>query len=256
MACACSLKTTHTLKVKDIIKHSENAFSFDFESDTPFEWREGDYAKWFVDIDGSTVGQKFSFATLPEEKIVRFTTRIREERSDYKQELTKFGIGDHVEISVPEGNFHLRRNGKPALLLSNGVGIATMRSLIKAYERDASDVRGMTQINVDATESIYRAELDALAKKNTTFESIYTDHRSDFYEAVKTTLSRIQARTGVNPTVYVVGSYRFGEDVTHFLKASGIAQEEIFKDGQADGKGNCTCATVNRPINIQFAVSL
>lgn len=242
MACGCSSGTRQVLQLVDTIQHNAITYSFDFASLEPIAWQEGDSSKLFMAIGNKVEGKKFSFATLPDEKKIRFTTRIREEASDYKNEMAKLKVGDFVEITSPGGFFTLIRDDRPILLLSNGVGIATMRSLVKAYDSNQEGIPRLSQINVDNAGEIYRDELADIAYNNNQFKSIYTKNRSEFYEQVDYESQELMFSTGRVPYFYIVGSDDFLVNVSGYLMSVGFDEADIMTDGQSIG-GGCGCGS-------------
>lgn len=248
MACGCHANENVMLELKEVVQHNKDTYSFDFVSQTPIFWKEGDSSKLFIDIDGYKEGRKFSLASLPFEDSIRFTTRIRKNPSLYKEFLGKLKVGDVLESTAPSGNFYLRRDGRPALLLSNGVGIATMRALIKAFNNDSTYVNKMTQINVDGTGALFKDEMDALAEDNMFFRSVYAGNREDFYDILDYESQKLLFQTGLIPNIYVVGSDRFVIDISSYLMSMGFDQNQIITDGvyalSGGGCGSgCGCAS-------------
>lgn len=243
MACGgCSSDRSYTLQLIDKVQHNDTTVSFDFAGLEKFTWKEGDSSKLFVPIDGVMEGMKFSYVTLPEEKLVRFTTRIRHERSDYKEQMNQLTIGDLVEVSEPDGSFALQRDSRPALLLSNGVGIAAMRGLVKSFGKDQEGVNRLTQINVDNTGDLYKEEFEALAERLNSFKSIYVNHREEFYKQVDFESQTLMLTSGYVPLFYVVGSESFLLDVTAYLMSVGFDETDVVTDGQGCGS-SCGCGS-------------
>lgn len=240
MSCACASEPRHPLTLKAVHQHSEDIFSFDFESPEINTWREGDSAKLYLTVAGEPVGRKFSFASLPGEACIRFTTRIKPLRSDFKSSLAALKAGEMVELTAPQGEFALKREQRPIVLLSNGVGIAAMRSLIKAYEADQTGVPVLYQLNVDGSGALYEAEFNALAKALTTFQSAYTKNRLDFYHALTEVVKHMENQYEESAYYYAVGSEQFVTDVTAFLNDAGIANIAIVTDSHA---GGCDCGS-------------
>lgn len=242
MSCGCSTAKRYTIELKEIIQHNEETFSFDFVSEDITSWAEGDSSKLYVKMGDGEMGKKFSYATLPDEKTLRFTTRIKEERSVYKQQLADMKIGDTLEVTEPSGDFKLKRVKRPVLLLSNGVGIAAVRSLVKHYEDNTLFVPEMMQINVDSKGHIYKDEFDLLKESLSNFSSYYVTNRKAFYGLVDHELQLMIARHKIDPLVYVVGSNSFvNENVSH-LKDVGFSEEDIITDGHLS-TGGCGCSS-------------
>lgn len=243
MSCTCTSTERYKIKLVDTIKHNDETYSFDFHSDDIKEWGEGDNSKLYVDIKGQELGKKFSYATLPNESIIRFTTRIKEERSEYKNQLSKLNIGDTIKITEPQGNFNLQREGRPVVLLSNGVGIAASRSLIKAFEDNSSGIPAVIQINVDAKGTIYKSEFDELMKTNIGFSSHYVSHRAEFYNRLDHEIQSVLSSNEKDPYIYIVGSNGFVHDSITHLKTVGFSDEDIKTDGHISEDESCGCST-------------
>jgi len=243
MSCTCTSTERYKIKLIDSIKHNEETYSFDFHSEDIKEWGEGDNSKLYVDVNGQELGKKFSYATLPNESIIRFTTRIKSEKSDYKDQLSKLSIGDSIEITKPEGNFKLQRDNRPIVLLSNGVGIAASRSLIKAYEENSSGITALVQINVDAKGTIYKPEFDELMKTNRGFSSHYVAHRAEYYNRLDHEIQRVLSSNEEDPYIYIVGSNGFVNESISHLKTVGFTDEDIKTDGHISENESCGCST-------------
>jgi len=241
MSCVSNATKRYKIKLVDIIKHNSEAYSFDFESQEINNWSEGDNSKLHVSYDEKEVGKKFSYATLPWESKIRFTTRIKTDRSKYKDSLYDLYIGDMIEISEPRGDFRLKRQDRPIVLLSNGVGIAANRSLIKSFERDGHGIPEMIQINVDAKGMIYKEEFDRLMSRKSNFKSFYESHRKDYYRRLDHELQELLVASDEEPLVYIVGSDGFvKENVSHLISV-GFTQDDIITDSHISGTSACDC---------------
>ena len=71
----------------DVRRHNKEVYTFEFKSDEIKSWTAGDSSKLFLLVKDKTIGKKFSFATVKEENRILFTTRIKEEKSEYKTQL-------------------------------------------------------------------------------------------------------------------------------------------------------------------------
>lgn len=246
MACGCGSSAKQLVKLVNIIKHNPEVYSYDFEAIFPLDWNIGDHSKVFMTVDGQMIGKKFSYASLKEEGFLRFTTRIKENGSDYKKAFTKLKVGDLVEITTPNGNFELYREQRPILLLTNGVGMAAVRGFIKAFELDQSGIPEMIQLNVDNTGAIYESEMNAIMSKIDAFKSYYFDNRKRFYSHLDYVAQDLMSRYTLEPLIYVVGSAPFVLDLLQHLRSLGFTGDEIITDSQfAIGGAGCGCGPDN-----------
>lgn len=242
MNCACATAERSQIELVDIVKHTDEIYSFDFHSQEINQWHEGDSSKLFIKIGDKEISRKFSYATLPSESLIRFTTRIKASRSDYKEVMSKLVTGDVLEITEPSGNFKLLRHNRPLMMLSNGVGIAAIRALIKAYSGDSFGVPELVQINVDQKSTIFKDEFDELVLDLPVFKSHYTMNRKSFYQTLDFELQRMMMDSVNEPYVYVVGSDSFVDDVISYLKGVGFTDEDIITDGHRISGGTCGCS--------------
>lgn len=256
MSCACASEPRHQLRLVNIIKHSEETYSYDLDMTDLPTWAEGDSSKVFLSIGEKEVGKAFSHATLPKEGVIRFTTRIKEVPSEYKAELAKKQLGDLIEITTPKGNFSLRRDHRPIVLLSNGVGIAATRSLVKAFEQDQTGIPVLIQINVDATGEIYGEEFSQLEQSLDSFKSRYLKGRTAFFPELKDTIIELWNQRDETPLFYVVGSEQFVTDTVTYLYEGGYTDADVVTDGSGCGcssTGGCGCGS-KKVVSLQLAM--
>lgn len=257
MSCACAMEPRHQLRLVNIIKHNEETYSLDFDNTAIPQWEAGDSSKIFLSVNGSEVGKAFSYATLPDEGVIRFTTRIKAERSDYKEVLSQVNVGQTIEVTEPKGDFKLRRDERPIVLLSNGVGIAAIRSLVKDFEKDQKGIPELYQLNVDATGFIYEEEFKAIERRNIGFRSRYTSGRKSFQPALKDCIIDLWNRSEARPYYYVVGSENFVRDTVNYLYEAGFTDEDVIMDGSGCGcssGGGCGCGS-KKVVSILSAIA-
>ena len=239
MSCSCGTKEKYKLKIINIIKHNEVTYSYELKGDLN-SWHEGDASKLYLQVGEKEEARKFSYATLSDENIIRFTTRIISHPSNYKSRLLEHKIGDLVVVSNPTGDFRLKRENRPVVLLSNGVGIAAMRAFVKAYEKDATKIPEMLQINVDRSGKIYFDEMKMIEKK-LPFESIYLKSRESFYEQLDVKLQKLLVNYDAEPYIYIVGSDAFVLETRSHLKGVGFTDEEILIEKHVLSSEACGC---------------
>lgn len=213
-------------------KHDDFTYSFDFKCKDIIKWQEGDHSMLIVTIDDILIGKKLSYVTLPDEGIIRFTTRISENPSDFKKGLLNLVKGEFIKISEPSGNFRLRREHRPVVLLSNGVGISAMRTLVRRYVQSQNMVTEMLQINVDAKGDIYKEEFQQYQKEIPTFKSYHLEHRSSYYSFLYHELNMLYKRYDLPAIVYLAGSDEFVEENMNYLKDLDFPEEDLILGGK------------------------
>ena len=218
----------YKLKIKDIIDEAQGTKTYYFEKPEGFSWEPG--ANIHVGLVGFDQGEKpnkewvrhMSIITLPKENRIGITTRVPGSSSIFKEKLSKLKIGDELIIFKLGTRMALRRSGKPIFLISMGVGISAMRSLILSYIDNKEGIPNITNINVDSSGFIYKKDLDNLT--NESYRNYWLSSRKDFYATLKD-IPNIEE--GIN---YVVGSDPFIAEVVSILGEHKINRENIIID--------------------------
>ena len=221
--------TKYRLRILDIIEEVPGTKTYFLEKPEDFIWEEG--AHTHIGLVGFDEGEKpnkewvrhMSIMTTTDENRIGFTTRFIAPFSEFKEKLSALKVGDELVLFKVGSKMYLRRENRPLVLLSMGVGVATMRPLIHSFIKDSSNISSIIHVNVDSSkEYIYYSQLEGLT--STSYKNYWTGSRSEFYEEVNE-LSKLE-----NALYYVVGSHYFLLDVIKFLKSKGIENKDIVID--------------------------
>lgn len=219
----------YRLKITDIVEEAFGTRTYFMDMPEDFLWDEGSHAH--IGLAGYDAGEKpvsawvrhMSIMTLPDEKKIGFTTRKRENCSEFKEKLFESKVGDEIVVFKPGSRMGLRREKRPVVLISMGVGIATMRPLVLAYNKDRTDIPEVMNINVDASgEFLYRNHLDRISCD--TYCNVWLDGREKLYALME------GAAIPENAIYYLVGSDSFLIDLIHRLGTKGVRIEDIMID--------------------------
>ncbi len=219
----------YKLKIIDIIDEAKGTKTFLFEKPDEFSWDEG--AHTHIGLVGFDEGEKpnkdlvrhMSIMSLPSEKTVGITTRVSGSSSEFKNKLSQLNIGDEAVIFKVGSRMSLRRCNRPIILLSMGVGIATMRPLILSFVNDRSDIPYLVNVNVDSSgEFVYKNELDKLT--DDCYKNYWINSRTDFY---KTLSGLVETK---NAIYYAIGSDLFIKDMIQQLRAANVNDSDIIID--------------------------
>jgi Na+-transporting NADH:ubiquinone oxidoreductase subunit F len=154
-----------------------------------------------------------------------------------------FGLkpGDTVSVSGPYGDFNVRETGKEMVLIGGGAGIAPLRSIIldqlaRATGRKMSFWYGAR----DLKEVCYRAELEAAAAANASFEYHVAlsdprpkepwDGPTGFIHTVVQDLYLKNHPAPADVEYYLCGPPLMSAAVRHMLDGLGVPPENIFFD--------------------------
>lgn len=223
----------YNLKIIDVIDEGNESKTYLFEKPEDFTWEEGSHVH--IGLAGFDQGEKpnknwvrhMSIMTLPDEGKIGFTTRAKRNPSEFKQRLFSSSIGDDITFFKLGSRLGLRRTGKAIVLLSMGVGIATMRPLIKAFLNDDSNIPSVISLNIDSSsEFVYRKELDQLTDEN--YKNYWMNSRTSYYETLQ------QLANSENAIYYIVGSDLFLQENIKCLKSANVDKENIVIDKKAE----------------------
>ncbi|WP_455718781.1 hypothetical protein [Anaerosporobacter sp.] len=227
----------YNIKIIDIIEEIPGVKTFLLEKPSDFSWKEGSHTHiGLLGFDeGETPNKGFmhpmSIMTLPEENKIGFTTRIMAPLSEFKEKLSELHIGDEVTLFKVGSRLPLRREDKPIVLVSMGVGIAALRPLIHRFIQDRTGIPKLINININSSNNfVYKSELTQL--ENSEYQNYWVDTRSKFYETLDTVTEQNDS------LYYVVGRDNFLTDVIKYLKEKGIEESRILIDKKLERRGN------------------
>lgn len=219
----------HNIKVIDIVDEAKYTKTYYFEKPQDFTWEEG--AHTHIAHVGFDAGEKpnkdlvrhMSIMTLPKENKIGITTRFSSICSEFKDKLSNLNIGDEVILFKVGSVMTLRRNDRPVILLSMGVGIAAMRPIILSFKEDSTDVPYMINVNVDSSgEFIYKDELDKFVDEG--YKNYWISNRQEYYKKLD------QLVELKKPIFYIVGSYDFAKSNIQRLVAKNVSGDDILID--------------------------
>ena len=225
------IETLFTLQLQSIKQEAKNTSTFIFPKPDNFTWREGasiHLGNSHFDITKGKANKAFvrhlSISSLPDEGLLTITTRIPEIRSDFKEKLSKAQPGDSFTFFKPENRMELRREGKPVILISAGVGIATTRPMIRAFSISTDQIPKIFHINIDSSGNyLFQEEIKHYLQYTEGLTHIFVDSRDIFYHL----LEKEVEQDGI---YYIVGSDSFLLSVGKWLRSKGILQSSIILD--------------------------
>ncbi|TSB47782.1 dihydropteridine reductase [Alkalicoccobacillus porphyridii] len=216
-------------KINKIIDETREVKTYLLDCPQDFTWEEGSHTHFA--LKGFNAGEKpnrslirhMSISTLPNEKSIGITTRIREQCSEFKTILRNLGVGDEVAIFKTHSNVPLKREDKNVYLLSSGVGLATFRPLVLNYLERADNVHQIHSLNIDSSKDyLFTTIFNSVPDKK--FTSRFVSTRKDYYEEVN------NLSADKDGLFYVVGSDEFLMQNIAILREQGIKPEQIMLD--------------------------
>jgi nitric oxide dioxygenase len=139
-------------------------------------------------------------------------------------------IGDTFEVSPPVGDFYLKdENKKPVVLLSGGVGITPMASMLKSIlSREESISVSFIHCAHSFSEHTMHASIAALSEqKGFKYFTVYEADDSGDYIGYLSDEMLGDMELDFNADFYFCGPIAFMKHVAKLLRARGVARDQI-----------------------------
>lgn len=225
------------IKFIEKVAQAKDTVTLKFQVPEDFTWREGTHFHMaFKGFEQELPPnpdhvRTYSIMSLEDERYIGITTRIKGSSSDFKKRLVALAPGEEMLMFKVGSRMGLRREDRPILLISMGVGIATYRPLIKTFLDHPDGIKTLININVDAGgDAVYREEFEALEKEG--FTNHFVGSRQEMYRDIDTYLQK------EDWLYYAVGSDEFVKNMCDYLVGHGIEKSSIVIDKNARKRGN------------------
>jgi nitric oxide dioxygenase len=184
--------------------------------------------------DKSNEVRQYSLSMKPGEDFYRISVK-REEKGLISRYLhDNINICDEVEITEPLGEFILKENNKPLVLISGGIGITPMMSMLYKAIEEGRKVK-FIQAVINSNVHTFKKDLKDLAEKydNVDVEFFYsspleTDKLGEDYQ-VEGYLTKewIEKNLSKDEEFYFCGPLGFMKMIYDALKPMGVSDDSI-----------------------------
>ncbi len=160
--------------VYEIIRRTHDVKSFRFKRPPVFDYDPGQFFFITIMINGEKNIKHFTISSSPTEKeFIEFTKRITEH--EFSAALDKLRMGDWAHIDGPYGDFTFKGEYPRAVMMTGGIGITPLRSMIK-YCMDKGIESRITLLYGNRSEEniVFREELDRMEKENRNLRIVHT----------------------------------------------------------------------------------
>ncbi|MBR3119167.1 MAG: FAD-dependent oxidoreductase [Oceanobacillus sp.] len=208
-------------------EEAEGVYTFLFEKPDDLTWEAGQHGLFTIThkkIKNAT--RPFTVASAPAENVVKLTMRIKDNPSDFKQEMLELKQGMKISISGPVGSFHLENNS-PSILIAGGIGITPFRSILKQIEAEGSlHENPIHLLYLDSDKShIFKDELDEIANYPA-IHVTYLDTREDMHQEINQFSDLYQN----NGKYFIAGPKTMVESISSHLRNNDVPKRNIKKD--------------------------
>ncbi len=194
----------------------------------------------FISIKPITEGDKssevrqYSLSMKPGEDFYRISVK-REDKGLISRYLhDNINVNDEVEITEPLGEFILKDNNKPLVLISGGIGITPMMSMLYKAIEEGRKVK-FIQAVINSNVHTFKNELRDLAKKydNVDVEFFYSKPSDndklgeDYQFEGYLTKEWIEKNLSKDEEFYFCGPLGFMKMIYDALKAMGVSEDYI-----------------------------
>ena len=125
----------YVLELMEITITGNDYYTFDFKTEEDIPFKEGQYGV-FMHVDKEIDGRKvraFSIANSRQEKLLKISTKIIENPSDFKVKMRDLSVGDTMTFDGPMGSFTLEEDYH-SVFIAGGIGITPIRGIVKQLE--------------------------------------------------------------------------------------------------------------------------
>ncbi|WP_078394585.1 FAD-dependent oxidoreductase [Shouchella patagoniensis] len=203
---------------------SENIYRFHFEMDEPFTWKAGQHGLFTIThkkIKDST--RPLTVASSPTENVIKVTTKISEQPSEFKKALLELENGMKIRMNGPVGSFYLT-DRSPTLFIAGGIGITPFRAMVKQLESEGKGTNDVTLLYVDH-HHLYKDELVQISA-STSVDVCFLHSREELHPEINHFVRTYQNRAHY----FIAGSKEMVKSVNQYLKDHSISVRNIKKD--------------------------
>jgi ferredoxin-NADP reductase len=211
-----------TLILQEIIQESEEIFSFIFKPTHPVRWKAGQHGIFMFPFgSGKKLTGKFwrafSIASSSHEGVIRISTIIKENPSEFKRQLFALQRGDPIVMHGPFGEFHTSKHICRIVGIAGGIGITPFRALLKDIASGVIAETQLTLIYSAVGTYTFKDEIETLAQ-HPSIEVIYTQTPEEVNAQID---AQVQLH-GNSASYFISGSPGMINAIRSKLRESGI----------------------------------
>jgi ferredoxin-NADP reductase len=222
-------KVVFQLNFKEMIKETSDVYSFVFTIPEELDWIPGQHGIFrFTDknIEGKDF-RIFSFASIKEENIMLFTTRIVDEPSDFKKHLLTLKTGDIMTVDGAIGKFKIDDYSKTICIMAGGIGITPIRAFLKDLDSRAINPKLLKVLySDDRGEFAYEEFLKEVNEKHSGLDIEFISDRNIFSYKI----DEFAKEKSNDSLYYIAGTPGMNAFITEKLLGLGIEKDFIKTD--------------------------
>jgi ferredoxin-NADP reductase len=217
------------LNFKEMIKETSDVYSFVFDVPEDFEWIPGQHGIFrFKDkkMDGKDF-RIFSFASIEEEGLMLFSTRIVDEPSEFKKHLLALESGDVMTVDGAVGKFRIDDYSKTICIMAGGIGITPIRAFLKELDNKGVNPKFLKVLYSDDRGEFAYEEF--LKEVNGRYDGLDIEFISD-RALFASQIDEFAKEQGNDSLYYIAGTPGMNAFITTKLVEMGIEKDLIKTD--------------------------
>ena len=224
------LNRSYEMVFKRMEHETTDIYTFVFHKPEDLEWLPGQHGI-FRNLECRVEGDKnyriFSFASIKEEDVVMFSTRISHLSTDCKKKLLELKPGDKMTVEDPQGRFRIEDFDKPVCVIAGGIGITPVRGLLKDMDlRSINPKKLRVLYSDDRGEFAYEETLNWINRKYDGLQLVFISDRNQFMKEIEDFAKEYR-----NKADYLIsGTPGMNAAITDKLKAMGVEKTNIKTD--------------------------
>lgn len=159
--------------VKEVLCRTYDVVSFKFPRPENFNYIAGQFIFITIDTSMGKMRKHFTISSSPTNDYLEFTKKLTD--SGFSTGLKELKVGDMVKIEGPYGTFVLNPKFERIAMLTGGIGITPMRSMLRYYtEMKLENDIILLYSNRFHKDIIFKDELEWMCQQNKHLQIIYT----------------------------------------------------------------------------------
>lgn len=194
------------------------------------DFHAGQYITILLNIDGQAIRRNYSLSDAPGSDYLRISVKLEGRASQYLHDELK--VDDEVQLLAPCGDFILRKNDKPLVLLTAGVCITPAISMLNT-EANAERSIHFIHAALNSQSHAFKSHVDQLCHANNNISSFYVyseptaNCQANANGFIDNELLSTQLPNTPDAELYLLGPLPFMRNMLKIAKQLAIPESQI-----------------------------
>ena len=159
--------------ITNIISRTQNVKSFRSSKPKSFIYKAGQFMFITIRSEGQEITKHFTISSSPTEEFLEFTKKITDHK--FSKALDELKQSDWIRINGPFGNFTFEGEFSKVAMVTGGIGITPLRSMIK-YCTDMETKNNIVLLYGNQTEKdiVFREEFENVQTRKPNIRIVFT----------------------------------------------------------------------------------